>query len=93
MAAIAELTDEELRKKLIEHGYPVGPVTDSTRKILHKKLGELMNGPGQKKKKPLSAYSSGEDEDESQASRDAKAMQPPKSTAKSNRRKTMGNLL
>lgn len=40
-AAMAELTDAELRKELIALGYRPGPITATTRKVYVKKLGCL----------------------------------------------------
>lgn len=40
-AAMAELTDAELRKELVALGYRPGPITDTTRKVYVKKLGCL----------------------------------------------------
>lgn len=44
--SVDTLTDSELRTKLMEYGYPVGPVTQTTRKILAKKLKNLMDTHG-----------------------------------------------
>ena len=44
--SVDTLTDSELRTKLAEYGYPVGPVTLTTRKILVKKLKNLMERGG-----------------------------------------------
>ena len=46
MSNIEALSDSELRTKLSEYGYPVGPVTQTTRKILVKKLKTLMESRG-----------------------------------------------
>ena len=40
--SVDALSDAELRSKLIKYGYPVGPVTQTTRNILLKKLKNLM---------------------------------------------------
>ncbi|KAL0107851.1 hypothetical protein PUN28_014843 [Cardiocondyla obscurior] len=44
--SVDALSDSELRTKLMEYGYPVGPVTQTTRKILAKKLKNLMEARG-----------------------------------------------
>lgn len=44
--SVDTLTDSELRTKLMEYGYPVGPVTQTTRKILAKKLKNLIETRG-----------------------------------------------
>lgn len=44
--SVDSLTDSELRTKLAEYGYPVGPVTQTTKKILVKKLKNLMETRG-----------------------------------------------
>lgn len=44
--SVEALSDSELRTKLSEYGYPVGPVTQTTRKILIKKLKNLMESRG-----------------------------------------------
>jgi membrane protein Man1 len=40
--SVEALSDSELRTKLFEYGYSVGPVTQTTRNILVKKLKTLM---------------------------------------------------
>ncbi|XP_033212036.1 inner nuclear membrane protein Man1-like [Belonocnema kinseyi] len=44
--SLDNLSDTELRSKLVEHGFPAGPVTQSTRKILVKKLKNLLEAKG-----------------------------------------------
>ncbi|XP_046401234.1 uncharacterized protein LOC124167313 [Ischnura elegans] len=97
MASLETLSDGEIRKRLTEFGYPVGPVTDTTRKILIKKLKQFIEkqsgdeAPGKKSRGSLSRFSSGEEE--SEADEDSLTMPPPssKSTPRSSsRRKSTG---
>ncbi|KAL3102102.1 hypothetical protein niasHS_003511 [Heterodera schachtii] len=46
MKSTSELTDEELKAELSSFGFTAGPITDTTRGILHKKLGSFRNGSG-----------------------------------------------
>ena len=46
MASVLILSDTELRRKLAEYGLNVGPVTESTREVLIKKLKQLMGQSG-----------------------------------------------
>ncbi|XP_034233248.1 inner nuclear membrane protein Man1 [Thrips palmi] len=55
MATVEELSDIELRKKLIEHGFEAGPVTGTTRKLMEKKLTTLMSQKGKPTKAPAAA--------------------------------------
>lgn len=55
MASVEELSDIELRKKLIEHGFEAGPVTGTTRKLMEKKLTTLMSQKGKPSKAPAAA--------------------------------------
>nr|XP_018914073.1 PREDICTED: inner nuclear membrane protein Man1 isoform X1 [Bemisia tabaci] len=69
MANIDNISDSELRTRLIGYGYPVGPVTQTTRKILINKLKafEKDNVDGkvdQNRKLNLSTFSSGEEEED-----------------------------
>lgn len=86
MASLGDLSDGEIRLKLTELGYPVGPITTTTRKVLLKKLKYLQEqskSPASDRKdkgrQNLSRYSSGEDsEDEVAANtRNRKSMPPP----------------
>lgn len=101
MASLGDLSDGEIRLKLTELGYPVGPITTTTRKVLLKKLKYLQEqskSPASDRKDPsrqnLSRYSSGEDsEDEVAANtRNRKSMPPPppKSALKSVKRRSLG---
>lgn len=88
-ASVDNWTDSEIRTKLAELGTPVGPVTETTRKILIKKLKRLLqlqnnNAGSPSKRGSLARYSSGEE------TQDDSNMPPP--TAKMrNRRKTTGS--
>lgn len=42
MVNVDKLSDAELRTKLIEFGFPVLPITGTTRKVMAKKLKMLM---------------------------------------------------
>lgn len=87
MASLENLTDGELRVKLLELGYPVGPITTTTKKVLLKKLKYLLEQsktPGSEKKdvknhSSLSRYSSEEEsEDDTKSStRRRRSMPPP----------------
>lgn len=97
MASLNNLTDSEIRLKLTELGFPVGPITSTTRSVLLKKLKHLLEqaksgGDGKNRSRVnLSSYSSGEDESEDETnSNSRRSMPPPKSTIKSTRRKSTG---
>lgn len=66
------MSDAELRTKLAEHGYPVMPITASTRKLLVKKLKLVLDNKGKPRtsvdskaesRRTLARYSSGEESD------------------------------
>lgn len=77
--SVEALSDSELRSKLAEYGYPVGPVTQTTKKYLVKKLKNLIESRGASNRHSLAArYSSDETDDDT-------------ATKKKNRRKTMAN--
>lgn len=92
---VNNLSDVELRSKLAECGHPVGPVTETTRKILIKKLKLLMKArnPSKSANRSLSRFSSG-DESESDIDQNGgkrnvrRVSMPPPNTYKSTRRKT-----
>lgn len=95
-----DLSDGEIRLKLTELGYPVGPITTTTRKVLLKKLKYLQeqskgstSDRKDKSRQNLSRYSSGDDsEDEIAANtRNRKSMPPPppKSTQKLVKRRSL----
>lgn len=72
MASVENLSDSELRRKLAEYGLPAGPVTETTRKVLLKKLKLLMVQAGRssdvtatgKWRRSSSRFSSGEEDSE-----------------------------
>lgn len=102
MASLDNLSDAEIRVKLTELGYPVGPITSTTRKVLLKKLKYLYEqgkSSGSDKKdvknrSSLSRYSSEEEsEDDNSSSRRRKSMPPPpppKSPPKTVKRRSLG---
>lgn len=44
MVDVDKMNDAEIRSKLIEFGFPVMPITGTTRKTMVKKLKLLMDG-------------------------------------------------
>ncbi|XP_012527144.1 inner nuclear membrane protein Man1 isoform X2 [Monomorium pharaonis] len=69
LAWVDALSDAELRTKLSEYGYPVGPVTQTTRKILIKKLKNLIEArsaaeAGERSRLSLAARYSSDDTDD-----------------------------
>ncbi|XP_014232175.1 uncharacterized protein LOC106656052 isoform X2 [Trichogramma pretiosum] len=82
------LSDSELRTKLLEYGYPVGPVTLTTRKILIKKLKNLMETKGGSGSRHSMAarFSSDDTDDDSSA-----AAKKKKKAPLNNRRQTLAN--
>nr|XP_033197466.1 inner nuclear membrane protein Man1 isoform X2 [Bombus vancouverensis nearcticus] len=86
--SVDALSDAELRSKLMEYGYPVGPVTQTTRKILLKKLKNLMETRGGTgSRHSLAARYSSEDTDDDTSTTTSKK----KKTTVSNRRQTLAN--
>ncbi|XP_076257147.1 uncharacterized protein LOC143194338 isoform X1 [Rhynchophorus ferrugineus] len=83
MVDVDKLTDAELRTKLLEYGFPVMPITGTTRKVMAKKLKLLLEN--EKKvassdgRRSLGRYSSEEESDS-----DAKSLKKER-----NRRATM----
>ncbi|XP_017781399.1 PREDICTED: LEM protein 2 [Nicrophorus vespilloides] len=64
MANVDEFTDSELRTKLIEYGFPVMPITGTTRKVMVKKLKLLMENKGKTNdRRSLAQFSSEEESD------------------------------
>jgi len=96
MASVENLSDAELRQKLIEHGYPVGPVTQTTRKTFEKKLVQLMSQNGKsgkdsapvKQSRNLSRFSSAEEDSDDGHVSKRKSMPPPASSVV--KRKSLG---
>ncbi|GLG95524.1 Inner nuclear membrane protein Man1 [Gryllus bimaculatus] len=89
--SIDSWSDSEIRTKLAELGTPVGPVTETTRKILIKKLKRLLqlqnnnaSSPA-KQRRSLLRYSSEESQGEDVD------MPPPTTKVKNLRRKTIGH--
>ncbi|XP_076650059.1 LEM domain-containing inner nuclear membrane protein MAN1 [Halictus rubicundus] len=85
--SVDTLSDAELRSKLMEYGYPVGPVTQTTRKILAKKLKSLIEARGSGSRYSLAARYSSEDTDDDSISI---AIKKKKATANA-RRQTLAN--
>lgn len=100
MASVESLADNELRRKLAEYGFPVGPVTDTSRKVLMKKLKLLMVQAGRssdvtgtsKWRRSSSHFSSGEEESENDDSkmRLNSTMPPPSSNFRNQKRRSTG---
>lgn len=66
MADIDKLSDAELRSKLLEFGFPVMPITGTTRKLMVKKLKLLMENKKKstsQERRSLTRYSSEEESD------------------------------
>ncbi|XP_011166378.1 inner nuclear membrane protein Man1 isoform X2 [Solenopsis invicta] len=89
--SVDALSDSELRTKLREYGYPVGPVTQTTRKILVKKLKNLMEarsgtGGGEGSRHSLAARYSSDDTDD-----DTKTNVVKKKKSANLRRQTLAN--
>lgn len=78
MVNVESFTDAELRTKLMEFGYPIMPITGTTRKLMQKKLKILLENKHEGRRS-LARYSSEEESDTDISS-----------TRKSNRRVTMG---
>lgn len=77
---VDSMSDAELRTKLAEYGFPIMPVTASTRKLLVKKLKLVLDGKSKPRtsadnkvenRRSLARYSSGEESDlDASSSRD-----------------------
>ncbi|KOC63202.1 hypothetical protein WH47_02711, partial [Habropoda laboriosa] len=86
--SVDTLSDSELRSKLMEYGYPVGPVTQTTRKILVKKLKTLIESRGGTgSRHSLAARYSSEDTDDDTSSTTSKKNKQTVSA----RRQTLAN--
>lgn len=86
--SVDSLSDSELRTKLMEYGYPVGPVTQTTRKILVKKLKNLIETRGLTgTRHSLAARYSSDETDEDTSSTVVKR----KKSSGSSRRQTLAN--
>uniref|UniRef100_A0A1B6D0B1 LEM domain-containing protein n=1 Tax=Clastoptera arizonana TaxID=38151 RepID=A0A1B6D0B1_9HEMI len=85
MASVESLSDSEIRLKLNELGYPAGPITATTRKVLVKKLKLLLEQqsttPNDKKdgksQVSLSSFSSGEESEDDAKVNSRSSMPPP----------------
>lgn len=95
MVDVDKLSDAELRTKLLEFGFPVMPITGTTRKVMAKKLKMLLenkNKIGSDGRRSLGRYSSEEDSDSEvkiakkkdnrRATMAAPIMQPPSVTTR-----------
>ncbi|KAK3928406.1 Inner nuclear membrane protein Man1 [Frankliniella fusca] len=96
MASVEALSDSDLRKKLIEHGFDAPPVTGTTRKLMEKKLTALMSQQGKPSKAPapspkvnraLSRFSSAEEDSDDALSSSRRKSMPAPNVVK---RKSMG---
>ncbi|KRT79416.1 hypothetical protein AMK59_6963 [Oryctes borbonicus] len=66
MVDVASMSDAELRTKLLEFGFPVMPITGTTRKVMEKKLKILMENKKKanaENRRSLAKYSSEEESD------------------------------
>lgn len=85
------MTNDQLRVQLAERGFANLPVTQTTRKVLIKRLQNAANGTGAKDKSrretifAVAKYSSAEESDDTQAAKSKKKVEPSK-----NRRATIG---
>jgi membrane protein Man1 len=98
---VESLSDSELRCKLEEYGFPAGPVTETSRNVLKKKLKLLMAQSGRsseikaasKWRRSSSRFSSGEEDSEND---DLKirlnSSMPPPSSIRTPRRKSTERL-
>ncbi|KAK4878372.1 hypothetical protein RN001_010878 [Aquatica leii] len=75
MADINSLTDAELRTKLVEYGFPIMPITGTTRKVLVKKLKILMENKNDGRRS-LGRYSSEEESDNEVTTKNRRVTMP-----------------
>ncbi|PNF22452.1 hypothetical protein B7P43_G15419 [Cryptotermes secundus] len=100
--SVESLSDSELRCKLEEYGFPAGPVTETSRNVLKKKLKLLMAQSGgssdvtvaSKWRRSSSRFSSGDEDSENDdlKMRLNSSMPPPSSNFRTPRRKSTGRL-
>jgi membrane protein Man1 len=100
--SVESLSDSELRFKLEEYGYPAGPVTETSRNVLKKKLKLLMAQSGRssditaasKWRRSSSRFSSGEEDSENDdlKMRLNSSMPPPSSNLRTQRKKSTERL-
>lgn len=83
MDHLNSLSDDELRQRLRQHGFPNLPITSTTRKVLIKKLRNHLNNEQAKLKHATSfvtRYSSDEDASDQETKRYQRATMPPPKT-------------
>ncbi|KAJ1523738.1 hypothetical protein ONE63_001571 [Megalurothrips usitatus] len=99
MASAEELSDGDLRKKLIEYGFEAPPVTGTTRKLMEKKLTALMSqkgkptkaaAPAPKVNRTLSRFSSAEEDSDDALAQTAGSRRKSLAATASVKRKSMG---
>lgn len=83
MDHLNSLSDHELRQRLLQCGFPKIPITDTTRKVLIKKLRNHMDTERAKLKQATSfatRYSSDEDNSDKETKRHQRTTMPPPKT-------------
>lgn len=83
MDHLNSLSDNELRQRLLQYGFPNLPITDTTRKVLIKKLRNHMDSEQAKLKQATSfatRYSSDEDTSDKETKRHQRTTMPPPKT-------------
>jgi len=91
MVDVEKMTDDEIRTKLIEYGFPTMPITGTTRKIMVKKLKLLMenakpSNSNANNRRSLATFSSEEESDDNNEAKSATIKE------KKNRRITMATV-